>query len=114
MKLRLKGNSIRLRLTQGEVERLVSDGVVQEVVEFGPGRARFTYAVETDRQVHTVLADYTGDRMTVLVPDPHARRWAESDLVGIVADLDNLRITVEKDFTCLKPRLGEDESDMFL
>ena len=113
MKLRLKGNSIRLRLTQAEVERLIAQGVVREVVEFGPGLAGFVYAVETDRKVDSLRAEYSNDRMSVLVPEPQARRWAESNNVGIEADLAGLRITVEKDFACLKSRPGEDESDMF-
>ena len=113
MKLRLKGNSIRLRLTQREVEGLVRLGVVWEVVEFGPSHARFTYGIEADRKVESVRAEYANDRMIVLIPEPQARQWAESGQVGIEADLDGLRITVEKDFACLKPRTDEDESDMF-
>jgi len=102
-----------LRLTQGEVERLMTLGVVWEFVEFGPDHGRFTYGVEADRQVDTVRAEYANDRIVVLIPEPQARQWAESDQVGIEADLGGPRITVEKDFACLKPRPGEDESDMF-
>jgi hypothetical protein len=44
--------------------------------------------------------------------------WAASELVSIDGEqgLDDgsvLRILVEKDFACLAPRAGEDESDMF-
>ena len=46
------------------------------------------------------------------------RQWAESENVSIASEqlLDDggqLKILVEKDFACLAPREGEDESDMF-
>jgi hypothetical protein len=37
MKLRLQGNSVRLRLTRSEVERLREIGRVEESVDFGAG-----------------------------------------------------------------------------
>jgi hypothetical protein len=46
------------------------------------------------------------------------KQWAESEKVSISSeqnldDGEQLRILVEKDFACLAPRDGEDESDMF-
>ena len=44
--------------------------------------------------------------------------WANSEQVSIsgeqvLDDGEKLNILVEKDFACLAPREGEDESDMF-
>ena len=36
MKLRIKGNSIRFRLTQSEVQQLATVGKVTETLKFGP------------------------------------------------------------------------------
>jgi hypothetical protein len=36
MKLRIKGNTLRLRLLRSEVERLAAAGVVTEEIRFGP------------------------------------------------------------------------------
>ena len=44
MKLRLKGNSIRVRLDRRDIERLIDEGHVDDAVRFGPGVA-FSYAV---------------------------------------------------------------------
>ncbi|HNY40926.1 MAG TPA: hypothetical protein PKJ41_11040, partial [Bryobacteraceae bacterium] len=44
MKLRVKGNSLRLRLTRPEVVRLREDGLVEESADFGAG-ATFVYRV---------------------------------------------------------------------
>ena len=38
MKLRIQGNSLRLRLTQKEVAQLCEWGRVESVVEFSPGQ----------------------------------------------------------------------------
>ena len=45
-------------------------------------------------------------------------QWADSEQVSIEAvqtidDGSELKILVEKDFACLTPREGEDESDLF-
>ena len=36
MKLRIRGDSLRLRLTRGEVEALADSGEVRETIHFGP------------------------------------------------------------------------------
>jgi hypothetical protein len=114
MKLRLRGDSIRLRLTQSEV-RSIGDGTpVEETTSFAAGQA-FTYALTHG---HKVGATFTGGRLEVSVPAEIARRWATSDEIGIEGEQDAgdgrvLRIMVEKDFACLKPREGEDQGDAF-
>ncbi len=45
MKLRIRGNSVRLRLTRGEVEDFDREGRVEDAAQFGPG-ARLAYALE--------------------------------------------------------------------
>ncbi len=55
----------------------------------------------------------------MLLPESEVRQWASTEPVSIAADEtlddgDALKILVEKDFACLSPREGEDESDMFL
>ncbi|MGD9561253.1 MAG: hypothetical protein AB7F88_03985 [Pyrinomonadaceae bacterium] len=113
MKLRLKGNSIRLRLTQGELRQFALEGKVEETVEFGPGKRGLVYALEAAENVEALHADYESDRLRVIVPAAIAAAWASSDQVGVESESDGRRISVEKDFACLKPRPGEDESDMF-
>jgi hypothetical protein len=46
MKIRMRGNSVRLRLTRGEVARLAAVGRVEEATEFGLGpEARLIYSL---------------------------------------------------------------------
>ena len=115
MKLRIRGNSIRLRLSQGEVERFATEGKVEDSVEFAPGQRTFTYALESDGHRENVAAEYADDRLCVYVPARVASEWSTSEQVGFGSPEGAVgpRVMVEKDFACLTPRTGEDESDMF-
>jgi hypothetical protein len=117
LKLRIRDNSVRLRLTRGEVERLAREGRVASSIGF-PGGTRLEYAIESAPGTAAPVADYAGDRVRVRVPESEVRAWAESDRVSIAGEQAlggdaALAILVEKDFECLTPRAGEDESDMF-
>ncbi|HTI72674.1 MAG TPA: hypothetical protein VMF06_22055 [Candidatus Limnocylindria bacterium] len=114
MKLRIRGNSVRLRLTKAEVRDLALVGHVEERVQIGIGPdAYLRYRIEagpisaiTSRlEVHTVI---------ISVPVETARHWEANDLVGLYTETAwGLRIAVEKDFRCLDPSRTEDESDAF-
>ena len=117
MKLRILDNSIRLRLTQGEVQAVNSDGLVRGRVRF-PGSKTFDYVLESSPATVVPEAHLSNNVLTVRVPVLDIRNWAESDKVSIdskqtLDDGDGLRILIEKDFQCLSPRAGEDETDMF-
>jgi uncharacterized protein DUF7009 len=117
MKLRIKGDSLRLRLTQGEVQALDERGVVEDRVRFGDGAA-FIYRLTLDRHSRAIAASFVGGVMEVRLPEQMALSWCRSSDVTLAgaqstaADVE-LRIVVEKDFACLTPREGEDESDNF-
>jgi Family of unknown function (DUF7009) len=116
MKLRIKGSSLRLRLTQGEVRQLETEGEVSEQVQFGAG-AKLTYRLATDAKSSAISAGYGDNVINIRVPQNVARTWASTDQVTLshtepVPDGD-LRIVIEKDWNCLAPRSEEDESDNF-
>jgi hypothetical protein len=115
MKLRIKGDSVRLRLTQGEVRALADQGSVADAVNFSP-ESRLEYRVRR-APVATLTAHYDSSAIEVCVPDEMALEWAASDLVTLEytrhTPEGDLRLIIEKDFTCLVPRAGEDESDHF-
>lgn len=117
VKLRLRDNSIRFRLSQGEVQTLQEEGLVKAHTDF-PGDRDFHYVVESTPASVKPLAFFSDRVLTVRLPDTTVRRWATSDEVSIRAEqlLDGgevLSILVEKDFRCLQPREGEDEADLF-
>lgn len=116
MKLRIKGDSLRLRLTQGEVRSLEEQGTVSDAIQFGP-QSRLEYRVRRDGAIDGLTAKYQAGVIEVCVPEAMALQWCRSDLITLECTrrgaTGELRILVEKDFTCLVPRSGEDESDHF-
>lgn len=117
MKLRIRGNSIRLRLTKQEVAEFGAGKVVQESVEFGDGGKLF-YRLEISEDSRGVEARFENGRIALRIPKSQAEQWAESVQVSFeakqkLAGGKELRILVEKDFACLEPRNSEEDADAF-
>ena len=118
MKLRLKGNSIRLRLDRNDLEGLVGRGRVEDMLRFGPASA-FTYAVEVGEAPRgRPTAWYRDGRLTVRLDRRDVEEWAGGDRVGFehVQEVDGgaVRILIEKDFACLdRPSGHEDDAHAF-
>jgi hypothetical protein len=98
MKLRIWGNSLRLRLSQSEVARVAAGQRVEERIEFSADAA-LVYSLEAADSVASVSAGYSEQRIAVIVPAADARVWADSGDVGLYSD-SPLKIAVEKDFRC--------------
>ncbi len=117
MKLRIRDNSVRLRLTRGEVDTIKSEGLVKARTGF-PGGREFRYELESSPASVTPAAFLSDNVLTVRLPETVVLAWATTEQVSIrgeqqLQDGDILSILVEKDFACLAPREGEDESDMY-
>jgi hypothetical protein len=116
MKLRIKGDSLRLRLTQGEMRTLAERGAIEDRVSF-PGGAALTYRLRVDDIVNLISVSYASNLIEFLIPRSQAERWCGTDLVTLSAKQPiaggELRLVLEKDWACLAPREGEDEADNF-
>ena len=117
MKLRIRDNTVRLRLTRGEVDELRDRGMVVARTRF-PGGREFQYRVESSPASVVAGAFFSDNVMTVRLPETMVHAWADSEQVSMSGEqqLDgggSLSVLVEKDFACLAPREDEDESDMF-
>ncbi len=116
MKLRIKGPTLRLRLTQGEIEKLMAEGAVEEQVPFGAG-VSLAYRLRRDPAAREIAATFRNGVLEVRMPEASVREWCGTSLVTLAHEQalpeGALRITLEKDFACLAPREGEDESDNF-
>ena len=110
MKLRIKGNSIRLRLTQSEVDSLAASGFVRESVSFG--EKTFEYEIRSDIDGDALTADLVGTTIVVSVPASRVQGWAATDSVSIEQE-GTPYLLIEKDFACLSERPREDDSDAF-
>ncbi|MEI9976736.1 MAG: hypothetical protein WDO73_34570 [Ignavibacteriota bacterium] len=112
MKLRIQGNSLRLRLTQKEVARVRDGGQVESLIEFAPGHS-LAYRVEGSPRVETMSATFDGRAIRVTIPEDQMTEWVESDQVGLEAQSQTgVQLLVEKDFKCLH-RTAEQEPDAY-
>jgi hypothetical protein len=116
MKLRIKGPTLRLRLTQGEIRALLEQGVVEERVPFAAG-ASLIYRLKRNAGAGDISASFRNGVLEIGVPEGDAREWCTTERVTLAHEQalpdGTLHITLEKDFACLAPREGEDESDSF-
>jgi hypothetical protein len=117
MKLRLKGNSIRVRLDRRDIERLFDEGHVDDAVRFGPGLA-FSYAVEAGPAPRErPRVSYTDGRLTIQIDPVDVEEWLSGDRVGFdhLQDVEEgvVRVLVEKDFACIDRPLGEEADDAY-
>jgi hypothetical protein len=116
MKLRIRGDSLRLRLTQGEVAELVERSRVEDATSFGPARLRYVLSADLPAGAPLaarLLTSGSDSCIEVRTASDVARTWAASDTVGMEGTDASLRILVEKDFACLKDRPHEDDADAF-
>lgn len=116
MKLRIKGDSLRMRVTPSEMSRLLQSGRIEETIHFGvESDARLTYAlmiVPAARDGGIALR-HLPHEIAVAIPSHLAHAWADGKQVGIYGAVDTgagqLEIAVEKDFACLDKSDAENE-----
>lgn len=117
MKLRIKGDSLRLRVSKSEVARLLEAGRVEEKAHLGPDESSvLTYVLEQAKHSESIAVQYRAGAIAVSIPDRQVRAWAQGDAVGIYAQIafgdHSLELAVEKDFACLDRR-DVDNQDAF-
>lgn len=117
MKLRIRGNSVRIRVMKSELDRIATSGHVEDAVHFG-GESKLVYRLVADES-EAVTAAFDGAELTVRLPAASVKAWAATDLVSISGEQaldgpETLRILVEKDFECLAPRPDEPPGDYFI
>lgn len=115
MKIRIKGNSVRFRLTQSEVKRLFETGLVQETTEFGAHT--FQYRVQLLKGIQNLQAIYAQNEIVLSIPETDGKDWFQKEIVGFEHEMPlpegkKLHLLVEKDFTCLE-NTSEDQSDNY-
>lgn len=115
MKIRIKGNSIRYRLSKSEVTKLAETGYLEEQTQFP--KNRFVYALQVSDNQQDLMADFTDNKISLFIPDRFVNDWPNNSIVGIdsrmtLTDTDTLYLLVEKDFICLDDST-EDQSDNY-
>ncbi|MFN0030867.1 MAG: DUF7009 family protein [Flavobacteriales bacterium] len=114
MKLRVKQNTLRLRLTQTEVAALSAGETLCDITQFSLYQ-KLSIQLGT-WNLEVADAKFENDTITINCPISQTMQWANNDDEGMYFTIDNdgdepLHLAVEKDYQCLKPR--EEERDNF-
>ena len=115
MKLRIKGNSIRLRLSKPEVEKLSAEGMIAEQTSFA--NSFLIYAIKKEVDGSDIKADFNSNQLTVYIPENLIDHWPFNNVISLDNRLSDgtypdLYILVEKDFKCID-NSSEDQSDNY-
>jgi hypothetical protein len=116
MKIRIKGNSVRFRLSKTELDVFAKEGYVEDKTEFPNGT--FCYAIQKLFDGKNLDASFTAQKLTMFVPHQMMLEWAGTDKVGFdyslpIGDGKTLFLLIEKDFKCIDGEETEDQSDYF-
>src|SRR5690606_22376024 len=109
MKIRIKDNSVRIRLTQSEVNSLYQDGNISSKTEFL--EKSFVYAVEK-AEVSELSVEYVDNKITLKIPVSMLEQLYSTDIVGFEGVTGKVKLLIEKDFVCFDNTL-EDQSDNY-
>jgi hypothetical protein len=115
MKIRIKGNSIRIRLTKTEVENFGKFGVLEDATEFG--NTILKYAIESKSTIDQLQASFENNRIAVWIPENIKQEWVSTERIGFenkfnIGNDKQLFLLIEKDFVCLDNTF-EDQSDNY-
>lgn len=115
MKIRIKGNSIRYRLTKSEVEKFCNTGSYEEITDFG--HSKFKYCLKSKEGIDTMEATFNDNTITLFLEKTKSENWHRSNKVGFkhhfrTQNETELFLLLEKDFVCLDETI-EDQSDNY-
>jgi hypothetical protein len=115
MKLRVKGNSLRIRLAKTEVSVLADTGYLEEETVFSNNK--FVYALKTIADATKLSATFDANKITMFVPQSFLADWPQNSVVGIdtkmqVTEKESLYLLLEKDFVCID-ETTEDQRDNY-
>src|ERR1700744_3037658 len=108
MKLRIKGSSVRYRLTQSDV-KLAKEGYLEDQVNFAG--IPLVYALQIT-EGHELTCSFIDNKITLNVPRTAIESFTNTDVVGYDNQDGGVYLLVEKDFTCLD-EVEEDQSDNY-
>ena len=109
MKIRIKSNSLRYRLTKSDVDRLYKEGYLEETTDFGT--QQLTYSIKR-HAFPDLTASFENNAITLYMPSGMVNELANTEKVGFAATYGTLYLLVEKDFVCLDA-VAEDQSDNY-
>jgi hypothetical protein len=115
MKIRIKDNSVRFRLSKSEVKQLCETQSIVKQTEFV--NTVFHYKICVTENTEILSADFTNNCITLFFPKSKADTWFIDDIITHQNNMqlpngNQLFLLLEKDFVCLD-HTHEDQSDNY-
>jgi hypothetical protein len=113
MKLRIKGNTLRIRVSRSELAKLLGGERVEDAIQFTSApESRLTYSLQAAPQSKAIAIEWKPQWVTVSISKERMNKWALESEVGIyeaihLGPAGSLAVTIEKDFACLDGSDGE-------
>ena len=100
MKLRIRGNSLQLRVSKTELAKIADTGTAEDVVRFSSEQS-LRYGIEV-RPTGAITATFTGEELLVTLPKAHLDLWLRPNEVSVegsqpIGGGKVLQIALEKD-----------------
>ncbi|MDQ8750434.1 DUF7009 family protein [Elizabethkingia miricola] len=109
MKIRIKDNSVRFRLTQSEIHELGENGIVSSFTQFID--RPFIYMVKRTDDTE-LSAEFIENRIVMKIPEMMVEELVSTDRVGFDGESGIVKLLIEKDFVCIDNTV-EDQSDNY-
>ena len=115
MKLRIKGNTIRFRLSKTDVSVFAENHCIIEPTDFGT--KVLSYGLKASTASEKINVEFSDDKIIVNIPMATSKVWTETNQVGLSEEQPlsadkKLYVLIEKDFQCLDETI-EDQSDNY-
>jgi hypothetical protein len=113
MKLRIRGDTIRLRLKRAEVDQIAAGISIVERTHFED--SVLTYRLDSSEN-NDISARFDNGNLVVNLPKSKAADWASTGDVSLhavqkISATVSLSLLIEKDFSCLEPGHHRDCAD---
>lgn len=98
MKIRILGDTLRIRLKKSEIEHFEKNGKIEDSITFTQNNIlKYTIKVCTK---NSISSTFENNEIIVFIPKEVAKNWINSNLVTLENNLCIPQIIIEKDFKC--------------
>lgn len=114
MKLRIRENTLRIRITQSELDSLGKDNYIESRIQF-PNGTSLRYGMQSEKVQDTTI-QFENNEIQIGIGISDMETILDEANVGIqsmhTTDVGTLDLLIEKDFSCLHKR-GIEDADTF-
>lgn len=108
MKIRILGDTLRLRLKKSEIDEFAKNGKIKNSISFGnDNKLQYILQVSIDSEIS---ASFINNEIIIAIPKDVAKKWIETDLITLKNNISTPNLIIEKDFKCTSKDCLETEN----